>query len=1130
MTPERALTPITLVGRMDAARTAPAVVAVVVTDGLSSHLEDHLVALGSQDYPNLRVLVVDYSASGSDTAERVHRVLRGAALHRVKRPTTYAAAANEGAALVTGAAFLLICRDHSAPSADAVRVMVEEALQANAGAVGPKLVSQADDRRLVSAGIAMDRFGDAIPNADVGELDQGQHDSTHFTFGLDGGFLLMRADLFVTLGGFDPTIEGDGAGLELCWRARLAGAQIAIASDVRVRVFDDDLEVADEALSARHSLRALLRNSSFIQLLVVVPVVVLRQAAVAIGGLLGGRTEPARAAVQAWTWNLSHGFSLLRGRLATRKIRRISDGDLSNAMNPTQRGLRAAARASAERTGTDGTLLSRNRELWNGVVRFTILVWLGILLVVLVGSRGILGRGVTEIHEFVRIDASPGRLLRQAWSGWNPTGLGSAGVGAPAQGLLGLAGLLFFGRMAGLQTALVLGALPVAALGAWRLTRPLVLASIDGTDAARVHSAVAPAAPVNLDTGPVALIELEDSEAAFAYEPVRKRRRNIFRGVERTTQLRAGVAVARLVAPVLYLATPLPYNAIARGSWRGLILWAAAPWLLAPLLRTSWDEPLGTGEKMVPRALALGLVLALVAAFSPAAVPMVMLMAVALAVSSLLLRPRGRDLPLLVTAALGVGVAAILLAPWSIDQLRHTVFASYFDVAEPGARLEVVDLIRFRTGPMGAGPLGFLVVAPGLLPLFIGQGWRFRWAARLWVLILVSLLVGLVARVGPGSSLPAEAVLAPVAVALAMCGALGLIALELDLPGRRFGWRQVAAAVGTVSAALTMLVPAQAMFSGRWKQPTQSWRSVLSWMDTRDQRGLFRVAWLGPTEAVPGDGWRLGDGITLSITEGNSPWITQMWPARHGSAWLPVKDVVESVRGGTTTSAGDDLRTAGIRYLVVVGSPTPKRTPVSSDTVPSDLLAGLEAQLDLRRIDSVESGVVYENVSWRPVVAEVVGASDVGAAVGAAAAPVMQATGPASYKGKVEPGVLLLSQTYSKRWAVEGVKASDPIETDDATTAFVVSEGGNARIVYRDSTVRRLASLSQIALVFGAIFAFRFLTRRGPAPRRRGSREPGVPDAPPPHSGAVPPLHNTTPAPDSSPPHEAPAHDAEVPA
>ena len=1080
---------------MDTTRTAPAVVAIVVTAGDSVHLEEHLVALGAQDYPNLRVLVVDYSPPESATADRVRAVLRGAAVHRVKRPSTYAAAANEGAALVSGAGFILVCREHTVPPADAIRVLVEEALQENAGVVGPKLVAKSDDRRLVSVGIGMDRFGDPIPHADIGELDQGQHDSTHSTFAVDGGFILVRADLFSALGGFDPLIEGDAAGLELCWRARLAGAQVYAAPEARVRVFDDDSEAPDEALIVRHSLRGILCNSSLVQLLVILPTVVLRQIARSFGGLFAGRSEPAKDAISAWSWNLRHIVSLVKARQQAKRTRRISDGDLSLALNPTERGLRAAARASAERTGTDGTLLARNRELWNGVVRVTVLVWLGILAVLLVGSRGILRHGVTEIHEFVSFDASPVTLIRHWWAGWNSVGLGSAGFGAPAQLLTGLAGVLFLGRMGALQTVMVLGALPVAAYGAWRLTRPLVLASIDDSEASRI--AVKQAAlgtPVTLDTGPIPILDLaerDDADVALVLEAPRKRRR-FLQGVERTTQLRAGVAVARLVAPVLYLATPLPYNAIARGSWRGLILWAAAPWLLAPLLRTSWDEPLGTGEKLVPRAVGLGLVLALAAAYTPAAVPMMLLMAVGLSVPSLLLRPRGRDLPILGTALVGVAVTAVLLAPWSVDQLRHTVVASYLDAAEPGARLRMVDLIRFRTGPLGAGPLGYLVIAPGLLPLFIGQGWRFRWAARLWAIILLGLFAGLVGDVGPGSSFPAEAALAPVAVALALCGALGLIAMELDLPGRTFGWRQVAAVVGTASAALTMLVPAQAMFSGRWEQPTRSWRSAVNWMDSHDARGLYRVAWLGPTEAVPGDGWRLGDGVTLAITPGGAPWSTEMWPARHGSAWLPVKSVVQSVRAGTTTAAGAELRPTGIRYVVVLGTATPKRVPISAQAVPRDLLSGLESQLDLRRIDSFESAVIYENVAWSPVVAEVAGATDVSASASRATAAVMQRDGRGGYRGRVEPGVVFMAETYSKRWKMLGVEASEGIRTANGTTAFVVKSSGEAHIVYRRSLVRRVATGSQLFVILGALVMYWAITRRprGSALKRGVPLEP----------------------------------------
>ena len=58
-------------------------------------------------------------------------------------------------------------------------------------------------------------------------------------------------------------------------------------------------------------------------------------------------------------------------------------------------------------------------------------------------------------------------------------------------------------------------------------------------------------------------------------------------GVTGTWRLARGTGslLARLVTLVAYLAIPLPYDAIARGRWGGLLLWAVAPWLVLVLAR-----------------------------------------------------------------------------------------------------------------------------------------------------------------------------------------------------------------------------------------------------------------------------------------------------------------------------------------------------------------------------------------------------------------------------------------------------------------------------------------------------------------------------------------------------------------
>ena len=228
-------------------------------------------------------VVID-GAGRDDPGPRVAAVLPDAFLRRPDRrgrPPGFAGAANDVLDTVQGAAFLVFCHDDVAPEPDALRLMVEESLRSNAGIVAPKLVDWDHDDRLFSVGLSVDKTGATTPLVDRGELDQEQHDSVRDVFAAASACLLVRADLFAELGGFDPAMADYGADVDLCWRAQVAGARVVVAPEARVR----HREAAREAPGAdperarmepRNHMRAMFKNYTWLHLLRVLP-----QAAVA---------------------------------------------------------------------------------------------------------------------------------------------------------------------------------------------------------------------------------------------------------------------------------------------------------------------------------------------------------------------------------------------------------------------------------------------------------------------------------------------------------------------------------------------------------------------------------------------------------------------------------------------------------------------------------------------------------------------------------------------------------------------------------------------------------------------------------------------------------------------------------
>jgi len=255
---------------------APPVVAVVVVVDPGPWLEEALVSLGRQDYPSLSVLVID-AASAVDPTPRVAAALPGAYVRRLAHDPGFPAAANEVLSAVEGAAYFAVLHGDVAPDADAVRLLVEEALRSNAGIVGPKLVEWDAPERLLGVGLAVDKTGAVAPVVERGELDQEQHDAVRDVFAVPAACLLVRSDLFDALDGFDPEMREQGDDVDLCWRAQLVGARVLVAPAARARHLESEGPryggpiTAGRRAAAHHRLRAALKNYGRFHLVRVLP-------------------------------------------------------------------------------------------------------------------------------------------------------------------------------------------------------------------------------------------------------------------------------------------------------------------------------------------------------------------------------------------------------------------------------------------------------------------------------------------------------------------------------------------------------------------------------------------------------------------------------------------------------------------------------------------------------------------------------------------------------------------------------------------------------------------------------------------------------------------------------------------
>ena len=996
--------------------------------------EEAVGSLVEQDYPNLSILVVD-SASEVEVKARVGHAAPGAFVRRLDENLGFGAAANEVLEVVDGAAFYLLCHDDVALAPDAVRLLVEEAYRSNAAVVGPKLVAWDDPRRLLMVGQGIDRIGYSVPLVEQGELDQAQHDAVRDVFTVPSPCLLVRADLFAEIGGFDEGIDHQLDDVSLCWRAQVAGARVIVAPAARVRHREAAGErpevVGGRRHAARHRLRIVLSCYGPLGVLRAIPQLLVVQAAEVAYALLAGRREQVGAIVHGWTWNLRRLGELRAARRQVAGFRHVPDREVRRSMVSGSARLSQFVRGQIGRSEDRLSVLARSsREaagsIGTGTFRGVVGIWAAVAVVLLVGSRHLLTRGVPAIGELVLFTSSPLDLLREWGSGWRTAGLGSASPAPSAFGILAGLGTVFAGAMGLLRTVLTVGLLPLGAVLAYRLPAP------------------------------------------------------------------TGLRHAQMACLLVYVCNPLPYNALASGSWGGLALYATAPLLLGSLARASRVAPFGQGlqaRSWRADVLALAVVTALVAALLPAVVVVVVGMAVALSIGGLLVfstHGSGRLVGVSIAAAT---LAVLLHLPWSLDfLLPGTPLSALTGPAQPAQPSDLGALLRFQLGPLGSAPLGWAVLVAAVLPLLIGRGDRHAWAVRGWALAVGSFALAWAAQRGtfPVALPPIEVLLAPAAVGLALATAMGVAAFEVDLPGYRFGWRQVASAVAAVAVAVGTIPVLGAAFDGRWSMPSGDHTRSLAFLDAENDEQPFRVLWIGDPRAMPLASWELDDGLGYATTDAGTPGIENLWVGSDDGASGLLADAIDLARSGQTARLGRLLAPMGIRYVVVPERLAPAPFATEPFPIPADLSSTLAAQLDLEPLDVPAGLTVFRNQAAAPTRAALTDDLALPDGEGIAGALALDLSGlPAvlpdedgrlRWGGPLADGAtVLLSAAHADGWelTVDG-QAADRIKPFGWATGFEVAEGGEATLRYVTPPVR-YGLLAVQALVW--LWALRTLLR-----------------------------------------------------
>lgn len=988
---------------------------VVVVHEVGDWFDETLAALAGQDYPNVRWLFL-VTADGrlDDVAERVAHRIPDAFVRRASNDRGFGPAANEILDLVEGdQGFFWICHDDVAPARDALRLLVAELYRSNAGMVGPKLVEWDEPRRLQHVGLGLDRFGEIDPIVEPDELDQEQHDAVRDVFVLPSACLLVRADLFRALGGFDPAITFHGDDVDLCWRAHLSGARVVVAPDARVR-HREQLEVRrpdldHRQLRERHRMRAvavltgrgrlLLRS---IQLVIVTLVEL-------VAGLFTGRFGEALASVRALVGLVPRTAGLVARRREVAPLRRVPEREVLGLQNRGSARLTSYVRGRETTTylGVDTTV-----RRWRPTSYAPLLAWFLVLAALVIGSRTFIDRGVPQVGEFLSFPDSPRSLLTASGSSWDPRAGGSSSPVPSGWISLALLSVLAAFRMDLAMTMSVIGMVVVGAAGTWRL------ATVFPATAARVAALV------------------------------------VYVG----TPLIPGVlGSGRWSTLVWYAALPWAVHLARRVAGIG----TADPGLAAAdLVDGLADLP---HRDRIRYLAALSAVLGLAAAFVPVVVPLWIVVGVVLVVATLLVGGSVQTAGWLSIATIVGAIAATLVnLPWSATW----TWASLVPVAPSGGTGQgLVDVASMSVGEQNFTVLAIAFYVPMLAAVAMSRAWRLTWAVRGAGLVLVFGAAAVFAARGdlPITAPESTMLLVPVVLGLSMSSAAIAGGFVEDVRGRGFGWRQPVALVANVAIVVALVPAAVSIGDGSWGAPRTALPTFLAAQLPADPiEGDYRVVYVGDPRVLPVPAFEYADGIGVALVDDGALGFTDRWSAPATPAIDAIVAALNEVADGATLRAGRLLAPLGVRYVVVPQVDGAASTASSPLPLPDGLLDRLRDQLDLGETFGAPGVTVFVNRSWIPVTARLGGVTaeasrlvDSPAALARSnlsiAEPVLRgASATATLADEVRPGVVHLGVPFGNGWWVEvDGERIEPRSSFASTTAFDVPGSADSTVPVR---------------------------------------------------------------------------------
>ncbi|HSE09402.1 MAG TPA: glycosyltransferase family 2 protein [Nocardioidaceae bacterium] len=497
------------------------VTALLVSHNGARWLPAVLEGLGEQTRPPDRVLAVDTGSSDA-SVDILTQSIGGESVIGARANTSFPRAVTLGLDHVptrpgSGGAdeteWVWLLHDDSRPAPDALERLLEAAAaRPSISVLGPKLREWPSLRRLLEVGITMSGTGRRETGLERGEYDQGQHDQTREVLAVGSAGMLIRRDVLDELGGFDRRLPIYGNDLDLGWRAARAGHRTMVVPEAVVfHVEAAARGVRRTPLTGNHrrgerraALYTLLANCSAVALPFLAVRLFFGSMLRALGLLLVRAPGEALDELVALASTYLRPDRILAGRVARRRTAKVPAREVRHLLAPFwlpyRHGLdflsdlamalvlsasdvssaRRSARAAGAETGpvpAEAQDLPADSGLIARLLRSpTAGLFTALVLLALVGARGLLGSGYLSGGALLPAPGSGSSWWGLYLEGWHDLGLGSAAPTAPYVVPLAIAGTVLLDNAWLVVDVLFLLTVPLSAWGAAvflrRLTGP----------------------------------------------------------------------------------------------------------------------------------------------------------------------------------------------------------------------------------------------------------------------------------------------------------------------------------------------------------------------------------------------------------------------------------------------------------------------------------------------------------------------------------------------------------------------------------------------------------------------------------------------------------------------------------